>query len=243
MRCGEKTTRTKHHHHTTMKKTTLLYITLLFTIPTTAQNIPKEKIMHYEVVMVMLDTASDCIYSISIGCDTLALAFRKAMTFFPELCGVDIRLQYGNIRTSMAAPPRILSVFNRRHNRTYRMIVNGNPEREQTQLLYAIPFNAKVGIMGHELAHILDYASRSGLQLTWMGIRYSGKKYRREFERQTDLATIERGLGWQLYHFSYFLAYQADIDEEYRQYKLDIYMKPEEILEMIQTPPLNTIPQ
>ena len=90
-----------------------------------------------------------------------------------------------------------------------------------------------VGIMGHELAHILDYSSKSGWQTVWMGVRYLGKKYRRKVERQIDSVTIARGLGWQLYHYAYFVIHEAAIDDAYRQYKLDMYMKPEEIFEII----------
>ena len=207
----------------------LMFITTL--LP--AQNISQENIMRFEDISVSLDTSSFCLYSISINNDTLSVAFRKALVFYPELCGQKIRLQYGRSNTSMSARPRIWSVFVRRDNRTYKVIVNNNPQKAQTQLLYSVPFNASVGIMGHELAHILDYKSKSGWQIIWTGIRYSGKRYRRTIEQQTDMTTIERGLGWQLYHFSYFLIHHADIDDKYREYKLDIYMRPEEILELI----------
>ena len=211
----------------------IICILLIFAEAATAQDIPKDKIMHYDAAALAIDTVSNCLYSADIDNDTLAIAFRLAMSFFPELCNQKINLKYANIKTSMAAQPRVLSVFLNRKNRTYNVIINKNQQKEQARLLHAAPFNAVVGVMGHELAHILDYVSKSGWQLTWTGIRYAGKNYRRQLERQTDLMTIERGLGWQLYHFSYFLLHQADIDEEYRRYKLDLYMKPEEILEIM----------
>jgi len=206
---------------------------LFFATFATAQDIPEDRILHYDAVVLSLDTALCQCHVISINNDTLAVSFRKALIFYPELCDLKIRVKYGNINTSMAAQPRILSVFNNRNRRTYRVIVNKKPQSEQTQLLYAVPFNAQVGIMGHELAHVLDYSEKSGWQLTWMGIRYLGKNYRRRLERQTDSVTIDRGLGWQLYDFAYFVENNAVIDEKYRQYKLDFYMKPEEILELI----------
>ena len=211
----------------------LMTLMMFFAIHAASQNIPREKIMYFEEAVLLLDSTTNCLYRVNIGNDTLAAAFRIALNFFPELCHQKIRLQYGSIKTSMAAQPRIWSIFVNRSNRTYKIIINKNPEKEQTQLLYAAPFNAKVGIMGHELTHILDYSTKSGCKLTWTGVRYMGKKYRRELEKQTDSITIARGLGWQLYHFSYFLTQYPDINEEYRQYKLDTYMKPEEILERL----------
>ena len=159
----------------------------------------------------------------------MAVAFRKAMTFYPQLCDKKIRIQYGKISTSMAAYPQIISVFRKRDNRTYKVILTNNPQ----QLIYDASFDAWVGVMGHELAHVLDYTSKSGFQLAWTGVRYLGKNYRRKMERQTDMVTIERGLGWQLYSFKYFVAHEADISDRYRRYKLDVYMKPEEIYEII----------
>ena len=69
--------------------------------------------------------------------------------------------------------------------------------------------------------------------MAWTGIRYLGKGYRRKIERQTDSVAIIRGFGWQLYHYAYFVIHDAVIDETYRQYKMDMYMKPEEIFEII----------
>ena len=211
----------------------LICILLKMTPFAIGQNIPEDKILHYETVIFSLDSGLCSRHVISITNDTLIGAFRKALVLYPELCDLKIRLRYGNIKTSMAAQPRIISVFSRRDKRTYKVIINKNQQKEQTQLLNAVPFNASVGIMGHELAHILDYSSKSGWQLTWTGVRYLGKNYRRTMERQTDSVTIARGLGWQLYHFAYFLTNEAEISDAYRLYKLDTYMKPEEILEII----------
>jgi len=197
------------------------------------QNIPEEKILHYEEAVISLDTVSCTLHSVFITNDTLALAFRKAMTHYPELCYRKIQLQYGRIKTSMAAQPRFWSVFRNSDKRTYKVIINNNPRKPQTQLIYAAPFDARVGVMGHELAHILDYSTKSGWQIALTGVKYIGKKSRRKIEWQTDMVAIERGLGWQVYHFAYFVTHKSDIDNAYRQYKSDIYMKPEEIFEII----------
>ncbi len=170
---------------------------------------------------------------VAITNDTLAVAFRKAMTHYPELCDRNIRVQYGHIKTSMAAQPRIWSTFRKRNKRKYKVIINSDPQKAQARLIYAAPFDARVGVMGHELAHILDYSTKSGWQMVWTGVRYLGKNYRRKMERQTDSVAIVRGFGWQLYRYAYFVIYEAAIDNAYREYKSDMYMKPEEIYEMI----------
>ena len=133
----------------------------------------------------------------------------------------------------MAAQPRFWSIFRCRSRRKYQIIINKDESSQQARLIHAVPFDAKVGVLGHELAHILSYSSKSGWQITWVGIRYLNKKYRKRMERETDSVTISRGLGWQLYMYAYYIIYNADIDDAYRQYKLNYYMKPEEIYQAL----------
>jgi len=209
----------------------LIIYCLLFLqpLPQTLSTEEGETVLEYEMIVSSLDSVFCNRHKIDISNDTMIVAFLKALSFYPELCEKKIRLKYGRISTSMAAYPQIISVFRKRDNRTYKVVLTKNPN----QLIYDASFNAWVGVMGHELAHVLDYIDKSGFQLAWTGVRYLGKKYRRTMERQTDMVTIERGLGWQLYSFKYFVAHEANVSEKYRKYKLDVYMKPEEIFEII----------
>ena len=222
-------------HITGSNRNRLLFLSVLVSVTVFAsgQHIPEDMMLRYDAIVLSPDTISCPRHGFAINNDTLAVAFRKAMAHYPELCSRKIQLKYGNIKTSMAAQPHIWSIFGKRGKRSFKVIVNKDPQKAQSRLIDAAPFNAHVGIMGHELAHILDYSSKSGWQTVWMGVRYLGKKYRRKVERQTDSITIARGLGWQLYHYAYFVIYEAAIDDAYRQYKLDMYMKPEEIFEII----------
>ena len=105
------------------------------------QYIPEDKILYYEVVVLSLDTADVCLsHEIAVTDDILAVAFRKAMTHYPELCDRKIQLRYGRIKTSMAAYPRIWSVFRKSDKRTYKVVVNNNPRKAQAQLIYVAPF-------------------------------------------------------------------------------------------------------
>jgi hypothetical protein len=201
--------------------------------PLCGQDIPKEKMQQYETASAAMH-ASCPNHSVSVRNDTLRVAFFEAVGHYPELCDTKISLRYGAIKTSMAARPSVWSVvFSKREKRKYRLLVNKDDRNAQARLLYAMPYNASVGIMGHELAHILDYSTQSRWQIMRTGVRYLGKKYRRNMERQTDSTAIARGCGWQLYHFSWFVIYKADITEDYRNYKLKYYMTPEEIFDRI----------
>lgn len=195
--------------------------------------IPEDKSLRYEDAIKDRNWDECPLHRILISNDTLAVAYFEALTHYPELCGQSISLQYGSIRTSMAAQPKIWSVFRKRDHRKYRIIVNKKQHKPQARLIYGASFDARVGVMGHELAHILDYSEKSGWQLIWTGVRYLGKKHRRVIEYQTDSLTVARGLGWQLYAYAYYVIHEAEIDEEYRNYKLEYYMKPEEIYEKL----------
>ncbi|MDR0814730.1 MAG: hypothetical protein LBN37_03145 [Bacteroidales bacterium] len=213
-----------------MKRLSLFALCWCCLAPIAGQDIPEEQILRYDEVKTALDRTECATHTAELSNDTLLTAFAKAAGYYPELCGVTIKIRYGAIKTSMAARPVLWSVvFNKRSHRKYLILINKNAESEQARLLYDASFNASVGVMGHELAHIADYSTQSGWKIIGTGIRYLGKKYRRKMERQTDSTAIERGMGWQLYDYTYHVIHKADISEKYRQYKLTYYLTPEEI--------------
>ncbi len=199
------------------------------------QVISGEKPLRYEDAVGLLDATTCPLHEVVVASDTLAAAFRKADLHYPELCERKIRFQYGSAKTSMAARPIVWSIFRKRDHRKYKIIINKSRQSDQARLIYAAPFDACVGVMGHEMAHILDYSAKSGWQIMWTGIRYLGKNYRRKIERQTDSVAVVRGFGPQLYRYAYYVLHEAEIDDAYRNYKADIYMKPEEINELIKS--------
>ena len=61
-----------------------------------------------------------------------------------------------------------------------------------------IPFNALVGVFGHELAHISDFQERGLFGMIDVMFGNLSRKYLDRFEHGTDRRTIEHGLGFQL---------------------------------------------
>jgi len=96
-------------------------------------------------------------------------------------------------------------------------------------LLSTVPFNARVGLFGHELAHFADYNSRSFFGVLGRMFAYSNKKGKEKFEKEIDSLTIERGLGWQLYDWSDFVLNHSNGSVSYKEFKRQIYLEPEEI--------------
>ncbi|MCF8219386.1 MAG: hypothetical protein K9I29_07470 [Bacteroidales bacterium] len=157
-----------------------------------------------------------------------------ALSYYPELKNVDIEFLNKRLKTTMAARPRVNALFKQKKNRTYRILIN-NSITDSSGLNYDdVPFNARIGIIGHELAHIVDYETKSMLHIVLNGIGYiSNNTYRKNFEKDIDKITIAHGLGYQLYAFSSFLFNKADVNSEYLKFKEENYPSPENYKAML----------
>ena len=98
----------------------------------------------------------------------------------------------------MQAQPTPNFIVKRKNKRAYRIFINDNPEL--TGINYQdLSFNALVGWIGHEFAHLIDYSSMNNRELLGFIAAYVfDKREMRKTERQADKETIKRGLGIQL---------------------------------------------
>ncbi len=149
-----------------------------------------------------------------------------ALSYYPELRESPIEFKYSSEATTMAARPKPLSMFWRRR---YVVVINNRDDFDGVQLK-DIPFNAQIGIIGHELAHIAHYQRHNFSGVVGILMRYSSKSRKPLFEKEIDRATIERGLGWQLYDWArYILDEESGGSQEYREFKRTHYLTPKEI--------------
>ena len=156
-----------------------------------------------------------------------------ALSYYPELKETPIEFKYSREATTMAARPIYSSLLYGK--RSYQVLINNDPDFKGIPLS-AVPFNAQVGVIGHELAHIVEYENRSLWGVMELGCRYLNKHFKPHFERSTDKETIVRGLGWQLYDWAKYSMYDNPYaTEEYKQFKRKTYMRPEEIKSYIHT--------
>jgi hypothetical protein len=96
-------------------------------------------------------------------------------------------------------------------------------------LLKNCPPEAQAGVIGHELAHILQYTRLSQPRLLRFLFRYIFKKTRRGLERGADQAAVFHGLGHELFlHACYirsipgYIRQNPSLDND--------YLKPTEIM-------------
>jgi len=152
----------------------------------------------------------------------------KALEYYPELENVHIEFREASIATTMAARPIISSFFNSEYERDYEIIFNNSPDCEVP--FSELPEEGKIGILGHELAHILDYEKKSFGQLLVTGIFFINTHSIRSYERSIDKITLERGLGEKLYDAYYYIQEESTASEEYKHFKMFHYLEPKEIL-------------
>jgi hypothetical protein len=159
------------------------------------------------------------------------LAFYTALSHYPELQAIRIEMKLNSFKFTMAARPA-KKLFSKRKNRIYRIYANiGN---DFTGILPAtLSYNRKVGVIGHELAHVLDYSNKSLCGIVGTGIGYMFRSYRKKLEAKTDLEAIKHGLGWQLYDFEDFVLNRSDASEKYKKKKAKVYLNEKQIKELI----------
>lgn len=154
-----------------------------------------------------------------------------ALSYFPELKDVHLIFRYSSEATTMAARPVPITVLG---NTKYQILINNQTDFQGVSLC-DVPFNAQIGVIAHELSHIADYESHNFWGISGIMFRYLDCKRKPLFEKEIDKATIERGLGWQLYDWAVYSMYDNDkSSEDYKSFKRKTYMNPEEIEQWIQ---------
>lgn len=156
-----------------------------------------------------------------------------ALWHFQELKEVNIAFVFKHISTTMQARPTSGSIFKSVGKRKYQIFINNKNDFEGI-VFGEIPFNAQVGIVSHELCHILDYEHKNSFQLIGTGLRFISKKGRIKFERFIDELTVYKGMGWQLRDWAHFAIYDSDATADYKAFKKKNYLKPDEVESLIQ---------
>ena len=164
-----------------------------------------------------------------------APAFYISLAHYPDLYDTEIHFREKKIKTTAATRPSFWSVFKKPDNRSFWIFIN-NKNKQGKSVYYAeLPYNAKIGLVGHELSHILDYSRMSSFEMMRMGIKYVfSSKYRQKLEYHVDQQAIDHGLGCQVFTFSDFIINKSQASPNYINYKRKYYMLPEEIIEYMQ---------
>lgn len=161
-------------------------------------------------------------------------AILTALAQYPELRPVPIVFKEAPSLLPLSCKPTIPSLLMSQQRRTYKITISTRSLPGLAPILFKnYSFNARVGIIGHELAHVVDYENTSSLDILKMGAKYPFSTFRKRLERSTDLRTIQHGLGWELYAWACEIRKQED-KSDLIQYHNQFYLTPEEIIPYIQ---------
>jgi hypothetical protein len=131
-----------------------------------------------------------------------------ALSHFPELKNVNIVFKIKKARTGLATKPDFAGVFQRKDHRTYIITIsNETIDTLKPLLLQNLTFEQQVGVIGHELSHVVDFNSKNFPQTIGVGISHVSKRYLDKMEYNTDRICIQHGLG------KYLLAYSKHVRE------------------------------
>ena len=170
--------------------------------------------------------------------DTYQIQTLIAISYYPELKNAKIRFREKNIKTTMASIPRMDFIFHSKRSRTYHIYIDNSIKKGKGLLLRDIPFNAQIGVIGHELGHLSDYEDRTAVGIVILGIGYLFPPFHRKLEHKVDEITIAHGLGYQVEAFSDFVFNQAAVNDRYRKFKSRYYYDPRQLTRLLEKYPI-----
>jgi hypothetical protein len=137
-----------------------------------------------------------------------------ALSFYPELKDSKIIFRFKKRKTPLTSRPRIFSVFRGKKKRAYVITLSSETKKHLAPILFSkLPYNAQVGVLGHEIGHIVEYKEKSSVQLIGLSLKLFNSTFVDSFEFETDKRTIEHGLGYQLLDWSIFVRQALNITE------------------------------
>ena len=143
-----------------------------------------------------------------------------AYSAYPELKGVKIDMVLTQEGAPMESNFNFKSLFGAGRNRHYRILLNNASNTPYDEiLLKALPFDAQVGILAHELGHVAYYHRHNTLQIAKWGLSYLFyDDFHVAHEQSTDLMPVYHGMGSQIWQYAYYVRYDDCCKATYAQF-------------------------
>ncbi|WP_276365458.1 hypothetical protein [Chryseolinea sp. H1M3-3] len=144
-----------------------------------------------------------------------------AYSAYPELKDVKIDMILTQEGAPMESTVNVWTLLGPRTGRHYLILLNdAQGSYFNPILLRSLPFDAQVGILAHELGHVVYYHQLNLLAFGKWGLSYlRDDEFRAIHERTTDLMPVYHGLGSQIYQYAYFVRNDPSCKEFYQQGK------------------------
>lgn len=134
------------------------------------------------------------------------LPILTALSYFPELKDIHIVFRIKKQYAGCTTKPDFPGIFKRKNHRTYIITISNETIDTLRPLLFEnLNFEQRVGVMGHELSHVVDFNSKNFFQTVATGIAHISARFLDKMEFNTDRICIMHGLG------EYLMAYSTHV--------------------------------
>lgn len=154
-----------------------------------------------------------------------------ALSHYPQLKYTRITFEKTKSFIPLVSRPKTLTTFRNKKKWHYKIIISDGGEFCYNDvLLKNVPFNAQIGIIGHELAHTMYYQDKSWTDMLGIGLNYINPGYRAHFEKDTDRRAINHGFGWQLYEYANYTRGLSKMTKSHVEWIDQFYLNGENVL-------------
>jgi hypothetical protein len=130
----------------------------------------------------------------------------QALSYYPELKNVRVKFVIKKQYSTLTTRPSAVSILMPKGHREYVITISNKTITALTPLLFQnLPADAQVGVIGHELAHVADFANDSFVESIKKAAGHLSAKYLDKMEFNTDKICIEHGMGTYLEQWSSYI--------------------------------------
>lgn len=136
------------------------------------------------------------------------------LAYYPELGDTKIIFRRKKRKTPLTSRPRFFDVFKGKNKRAYVITISTKTKATISPILFDnLSYNAQIGVLAHELGHIVTYKQKSSFEIMGIAFKLLNAKFVDHFEYETDLIAIQHGMGHQLFGWSVFVRKALKIEE------------------------------
>jgi len=130
----------------------------------------------------------------------------EALSYFPELKNITIKFRVKKSFATLKTRPTFFSMFMPRGHRSYVITISNKTTTKLVPLLFSnLSSEARIGVIGHELSHVLDFSKKNDWQCFKVAAGHLSPRYLDRFEYNTDMICIQHGLGKDLEAWSSYI--------------------------------------
>jgi hypothetical protein len=119
-----------------------------------------------------------------------------ALSFFPQLKDYRVTFKVRKHGPPLSTRPSFGSMFRHALKREYMVFISSDTSTVWKAIqLNRVPIMAQLGIIGHELSHIIQFREKNTFGLLGLGINHVSTRYMNKFEFQADSIGISQGMG------------------------------------------------